>query len=385
VKAVKLRLDGQFEDAFVYMGRLILVTTSGAILIVPLERLVDQLASGRTRRLLRVLFEHNDHMTVRDFIRAADGAEKANKELAALVRAEFSAQVEAEAEVTLRVAYSAPMDLLLYYRRLYFATDQGLFTRDIDFDPPVASPDGRTIRRTEQACLAVSARYGTINASCEGDGLFQAIDEFGWLGPRRNNGMSRIARASRRTSWLRNGFVNYVTNRSITLFETKTQRIPLKPSEDEHDEAGRLAISSVVPSDDEAGVMRQLAEEGIHDRDITHVWSSLNGIFVQSSKGLVFIRLSLEADEQSSSVVRLGQGFGSVIWAGTFGRGTVVETQDSVIAFERHQQLIVESGPVISTRTFPNSIRYRRLVVTVREESVVLTSILNDYMLKLEA
>jgi hypothetical protein len=381
VKRVRLRLEGEYEDAFLYMGRLVLVSVDGKILVVPLARMLDRLASGPARRLLRVLFEHTNHMTVQGLIAAAGSAENANSELAALAVADLSTHPDPESEIDLGLNVTAPLDVLLYYRRLYLATDRGLFSRDIDFDSAVATASGKTSRRTEPGCLAVSARYGTVNASCEEDGLFQSVDEFGWLMPRRDHHMRHIASESRRTSWLHDGFVNYRNNESYSLFTTI--RVPV-PQQDGEEEEEHWAIASVERRINDDRIDRELAAVGISADDIQHVWSSLNGVFVQSQKGLVFVRLPADEDDSESELVRLGAGFESVLWAGTFGRGTVIETDESVVAFENHQQLAVETRPVIATRTFPNSVRYRRIVATVAEDSVVLTSVLRDYMFRLE-
>jgi hypothetical protein len=382
LKPVHLRIEGRYEDAFLYMGRLILVTTSGSILMLPLSRLVNHAATRSTRELFRVLFEHNDRMTVRGLVRATGSAGAANSELRALAQQSLPATADPEAEFAVSSGYFAPLDLLVYYRRLYFATDQGLFTQDVDFDERRAIPVGKASRRTEPACLSVSARYGTINASCEDSGLYQSIDEFGWLGHRSESRMTKAADRSRRTSWLRIGFVNYVSNTSIRLFETKTERVSEKPTDTETDESPRVVISGAVRTN--SNWLNQLARLGVSRHDIQHVWSSLRGLFVQSSKGLYFLGIADEQDEDWS-VVSLGPGFTAVTWAGTFGRGMVVETEREVIAFERNQRLSIQTEAVIATRTFPNSIRYRRIVATVVEEAVVLTSVLNDYMLNIES
>jgi hypothetical protein len=381
VKSVKLRIPGEFEDAFIYMGRLLLLGANATVHSIRLSQLLDRLAAGRRRDLLRVLFERNDNLGAKGLIAAAGTARAANRVLAGLVSEDLIADPKPESEIVLDVDYSVPLDFLVYNRRAYFATDQGLISQDVDFDSSAARRVGISERRTDPACLAVTARFGAVNASCEDNGLFQSLDEFGWLGSPRRRKMTHIADESRRTSWLHEGFVNYTDSHSFSIFDTRLQTIPVTSA----DERERHAVVAIGKSDEDASVRNELQQRDIEPSDVLHLWSSLSGVFVQSKSNLVFVRTRTdETDGHHSKVVSLGRGFQSILWAGTFGRGTIIETDDAVIAFENHQTYVIENQPAIAVKTFPSSRWYRRVVATVLEDEVVLSSVLYDYMLNLE-
>lgn len=388
MKAVRLHIAGAFEDAFVYMGRLLLLTGEGSIQAISMASTLDQVARGRARKALGVLFERNDRMHAKGLIRAAGSAVGSNRELTRLASEAIAVKPVVEAEIKLGIDYTVPLDLLTYYRRVYIATDRGLFSQDLDFDAPSTRGVGSPQRRTEPSCLAVTARYGTVNASCEDDGLFQSVDEFGWLGGADSRVMSKTAQRSRRTSWLNQGFVNYSDGGTLSLFETKTIPVPQKGG-DEHE--GR-AIQSVHESDSAGRSLRERLEAAeLSPRDAIHVWSSLSGLFVQAHDGLFYLKFTNDSEEMDPSspeterqAIRLGGGFSSVLSARTFGRGTVVETDDSVIAFENQQTHVLVEKPAISVRSFPSSRWYRRVIAVVLEDEVLVTSVVRDYMFELE-
>src|SRR5690606_27966272 len=89
MKAVRLHIRGEFDDAFIYMGRLLLLTADRSLLFVRLGATLDAHAKGRARRVLRLLFERNDMMHAKGLIKAAGSASNSNRELSRLTNEEL--------------------------------------------------------------------------------------------------------------------------------------------------------------------------------------------------------------------------------------------------------------------------------------------------------
>ena len=83
-------------------------------------------------------------------------------------------------EVNVRVDGDALLDMLMYYNRLYLATNGGLYSVEpFDAaDPPVGFLDAD--RKVSDACYSASAGLGTIAASCGPKGLRLFFDDLRW-------------------------------------------------------------------------------------------------------------------------------------------------------------------------------------------------------------
>jgi protein associated with RNAse G/E len=65
-------------------------------------------------------------------------------------------------------------------------------------------------------------------------------------------------------------------------------------------------------------------------------------------------------------------------WAGTYGGGIVLDTDEGIVALENHQTLVLEREPAIAVKTYPNSQWYRRLASVITEDGVNLIAMLRD-------
>lgn len=185
MNTVSIFLPGSFEDAQLYMGHLVLFTTDRAAQLVELEPLMSRLETRYPdwRGLLTIMFARNDWLTGgvvsslarNELLRRAlnDATEKLAGSDLELERSD----VDLMTLTGYRQGSNLILDTVFYGSRLYLGTTSGLFDYDIDWQRLAVT---RSRQRIDARCVSAAAEYGAINASCEGDGLFTAYDEFGW-------------------------------------------------------------------------------------------------------------------------------------------------------------------------------------------------------------
>jgi hypothetical protein len=382
MKAIRLHIPGEYEDAFLYMGRLALLTSAGTLQMLPLRALVQRASvSTGARQLLRLFFERNDLLSRSSAVAAAGSEEKHNRLVVRLIDGGISIdEPTVESELALGVNFRVPLDLRIYYRRVYLATDQGLHSMDLDYDSGPVRSTSSASKRTEARCLGIAARHGLIHASCEDAGLWSSIDEFGWLSDNgKPHAFKLSAATSRRVSWLTDGFLNYASPTHPALYTVRTAPVPV-----DGDHAGDTEAVFAI---DRPAAWSDFDRRSTEFRDADFIWSSLNGLFVNSpTRGLIYLRTTRIPDQATPNIAepsRIQRYVPGVAWAGTYGGGVIVETGGGVLALENHQMLRIDDRPVIALKTFPTAVWYKRVAVVVTETDVTLTAIIRDALVAL--
>ena len=204
MRLARLFIPGNFEDAQLYMGHWSPLPPSGWCGCQRSTRRSPESASRLQG--LALCFARNDWMNsgqleiLRKNERLAAAMDAALDEIdggeLALEDGEFYLTplggFEQEADLVL--------DTALYGRRIYLGTTQGLFDYEIDWQQLQVE---RRRQRHEARCVATNPKYGSINASCEEDGLFTGFDEFGWRGAAEEAGaeLEQTEPRSLRTPW----------------------------------------------------------------------------------------------------------------------------------------------------------------------------------------
>lgn len=96
--------------------------------------------------------------------------------------------VDAEAvpylQIEVRFEANALLDLLVFYDRLYLASDGGLLSID-PFDPEDPSRLLRPNQRVADPCYSAAGGLGAVAASCGPEGLRILLDDQRWAGTGR--------------------------------------------------------------------------------------------------------------------------------------------------------------------------------------------------------
>lgn len=382
MKTIRLFLPGEFEDAQLYMGHLLLFTSDGGLRAIELEPLASRLETRyeQWKGLLTLAFARNDWLGGGPVSSLAR-----NPTVAAALNASFDAMAGTvleldEGDVQLHDVggYVQPastvLDSELYARRMYLGTTEGLFHFDLDLDDLVVSP---AHRRIDARCVGTTAEYGTVNASCEAEGLFSGFDEFGWTG--RSAGRAPLVQTAERSvrcAYLGTDIVNYERAVEPELLVAEVEEVDAEP-DDFYARRRKVVTRFHAPSADPAGVITGLERErAVPPDDVQFVWNSSRAFFINTFEHGFFTAV------RTSSGVRFarhGTTSGRVVAVHPFPRGWIVETDFtvSVLASGRLHRLLDDEP--MTVRTFEGSKRYRRLIAVCVEEGLHLISAVGDF------
>lgn len=385
MKVLRLFIPGRFEDVQLYMGHLVAFTEDRDVRLLELEpfatRLGEQYAEWQGIAVLA--FARNDWLSTSQFktMAATPGVSDALRtNLAKLSR--FPLVVEPPAIEPLhglRLRANVLLDTLFYGTRLYVGTDAGFYHVDIDWQ----EKEAREMRkRIDARCVSVSAEYGTVNASCEEDGLFSGYDEFGWRSRgQRNGSLDRTAARSLRTSWLRHDLVNYESTAHAELLRSLVERVEPEgePRPRRREVVTRLGVERI---DLDFLVERLKADEGIEVDEIQFIWNSSTSFFVNTfSRGFYTLVLQETAHTVPSwrvHVRRYSDVPERVVAVHTTAAGWIVETDFRLFLFAAGVLTPLLGEEPLSVRTFAGSKRYRHLIAATVEEGVHLLSLIDD-------
>lgn len=216
MRVVQLLLRGKFEEAWLYMNHVVLLTDDGDVLIASADQL-------RTRILEMTSSSHlaGSALFHSDFIYPSNRLQHiwANR-----LRPTFRFELEALPRLPLEIsldevdwshfgipnAAGTPLDVHIYSRRLFLGSAGGLFSVDIEWGKS-PGPTRKWRKRLENACLNIAAKYGAFVASCGTDGLLTSLEDFDWLSPYglRLGRVRRVRDISQRARWVESSLVNY--------------------------------------------------------------------------------------------------------------------------------------------------------------------------------
>ena len=187
MKLLRLFIPGSYEDAQLYMGHLVAFDTERDVQLIELEHLTAELETRYPawQGVLTLAFARNDWLTgsvIAALARNPILAEALNAgvdQVAGTTLALDEEDVSPSSLYGFKQDADLILDTVFYGSRLYLGTTSGVFHYDIDWQRGVA---GASRKRHDARCVGVTAEYGAVNASCEGDGLFTGYDEFGWRG-----------------------------------------------------------------------------------------------------------------------------------------------------------------------------------------------------------
>lgn len=267
-------------------------------------------------------------------------------------------------EVTVGADTGSVLDMLIYYDRLYLATDGGFFAVDVDLSsgekPRVAAH--RSIRDT---CYAVAGGLGAVAASCGVAGLRLLYDSYHIVEPKAR----KVADLSLRAEIGFGSVVNHMSRSEFEFFAASTQASP----------SGRGRVLTDVRR------VRTQRSDTLPD----YILSDEGGIQLtmwDQSRMLVFedglVRsVSVIATDNERRFNRgrtlVARTPTRIISVSRIGHHLAVETSEDVLVLaegdERPRQ--VSTGPIVSLRSYQKSYRYRRLATATGKSGLWLVGI----------
>ena len=284
------------------------------------------------------------------------------------------------------------LDLLIYNGRMYVGATGGLYHLNIDWKvngEVLIEENSR--KRHDARCMNISARSGTVNASCDSDGLFALIDEFGWVKSGSERTTLKVADKSLTTAWINHDLINYPTYDHPYLFRG---RVGMRDTVGLERESKVVTGFDLQSSDLEYLLTEARTQRSIDTNDeVRYVYNSNNRLFI-ATRDDAFISLSIGFDKKSTIATEQKQEEQLLLKKGAKNRqiqgriisihpckpGTVIETMKSVVIVPNNggESATLLPTEAVLVRTFPRSRRFQNLVVVVVEDGLFLMSVFDE-------
>ena len=392
MKVVSLRFPGNFEDAFLYMGRLITITENHSVRIYDMKNIVSKLQEDEN--LLdapKLLFLRNDLIDQEQFRNQLHNESGKAAFIKAVDKIESrSIQIDEDflesAEWDLNIKADILLDLNIYNRRLYVGTNTGLYHLDLDWESENTTPINKAQKRLEAKCINTTAKFGTVNASCGSEGLFSFLDDFD-LGMNNTRKENHLPEYSLRTAWLNFDVVNYSTPIATTLFKSLKTQFPreiIEPGKNFEEEIWIVTDLEESEFNFNSLFVNSSFRNRIDLKNIQFVYNSSKSLFLCTYDGSLFT-LGLQSDNSSFPKISydrkytgLGSSVSSIHTLGVKKAGIILETDEQVLLFTHGKFIPIFNSEVISIRTFASSKHYKNIVSLTTSNEVVLIAIFDE-------
>jgi hypothetical protein len=373
VTSLSVLIEGNYVDAYLYGGLLLVWDDKGRLLIVNTETLADAVVES--------------HSVSRSIARAAFVDNKLLDKPGALTRARKVAMPKIRngdgAVMHLRAHEMHPsyfsvaddahvLDLMATYNSLFISTDDSLLS--VPFGPFEV---GDVVKRFPHRCLSTSQRWGAVSASCAERGAWVLLEEVGEAKGSARKTEQIDEKVSIRHAWLGSTLLSFDESNSIDLFKAvvptrKGERRRMRGfiSPDEFEDPEYLWWSS--PEWDPIGI------------EHTDFVTTFTGLLVAAGDGIVrATRVSLwtGAPEPVGEPLSITESDDRVLSVVDTVGGFVLETDEklSYLSIEDEETLLARE--TISLRSYQRSKRYRRMVTATVDGGLLVTALLGDHLL----
>ncbi|MFJ7302386.1 hypothetical protein [Streptomyces sp. NPDC099088] len=388
---VKLNVPGDWRDAWLYKGTLLLWSRHGKIFSLSLDRIAKEASRSQypgVAAALRYAILRNDWkvssafrelMEVPDIRKAFMGCfDDADGVLEISIEAE---PWEMDGSENLGYVY----DTCIYANRIYQATSDGLF--ESLFNPEYSEDLLELSQSLDFATFAVTARYMCVNASAKERGLwFSPVV----LGPKNSNSTSvdalQVADYSAYASFAGRNLLNYTEDRAPSFL--KAHDVKMRATDNAQYE------EYVVTGFDDEVQIASLAGKAVNSRkkitfdgrsgddeseQVEVIGNSNHRLLVASGEGVTVVNIA--AFSGSGITMMRDRSFrvpldsleaGEILSTSPLKSGFVVEKFDSVDVVTHHGAFEIYNKPVGRVRTFGKSLRHQDVVAVTGETSMSL-------------
>ncbi len=271
------------------------------------------------------------------------------------------------------------LDLKIYGQNLILGTRQGVFEASINFLNEETSLKRKLSRVFDSKCTHLSAKAGEVFISSV-DGLFRSTY---WSDKNRLTVEKKsLESTSLKTNWHAYNLVNFKDSTKFRFYCNRTEKV-VGESLFAQDE-GEATMMRINEFGFKQFVSDSYFSNTINLDDILFVFNSNTNVFVVFKNGTFknygislgnndekdFQAIAHEYSLPALNVAELGKPLNAL----TVPTGTLVEFFDRVILAKKGLH-IIENQAVSSMRTYPNSVRYRNIITTFKEDSLTITAL----------
>lgn len=386
MKTLKLHIEGNFQDGYLYGGQLFLIENSGRIQSISLLTLLASNFKYGTEEFnfLELALTRNDwfiNYQGKSIFNITDFKAAFNKLWKKYSKIDYSIKLPHD-EIKDHDEIGTPpvFDFQLYGMRLYVGNRDGLYEAPISIDRNVKLNKPLT-RVFDARTTQISAKSGSIMISSNTEGLFH-----GRLSQYENDLEvleKPIKNKSIRTSWTGYDLINYEDHKHfdylVNDYSKTDERQYLYSRGDESSQ--KISIDKI--GEKTISLESLIKNLNFKEDDIVYSFNSSRSCFFFLKSG-EFINTYFKKDSQnddvklSANLFRLPNGLKSnnkilkPISTKIVPGGCIIEYFDKVVLVQNGKKILLESKPVTAIKTFPQSLRYKNMVAIFDGEGVSL-------------
>jgi hypothetical protein len=261
---------------------------------------------------------------------------------------------------------TAVNDMMMYYDKLFLSADSGLFQLDI-FDPDQRRPQNNPIRaghRTNGPCFTAAAGLGAVAASCGDNGLYILFDVIN--DNEHELDAKRVSDLSVRSEIGWGAVVNHRSGEELEFLSGTISRTGKRP---------HLSAVETVAITGREGLIANVASPQDYRSNFT-LWDRGR---LATFLGGQALSLSVTKNADGTRAIRHANTIAHyntlapiVVSVARAGSCFAMETPENLIIASKASLIAVDTGPIISMRTFPRSRRYTRLIMATTADGLWL-------------
>jgi len=387
----RMFFPGEFDEAYIYMQKLLLFNADGSLFYVDLDhvsRYLEERYDTNVKSIPTHLFARNDWLTGERFESMFTNVFLRNTFLDALGR--FPDDIEMDTDKFVHSIGDTNikdlLDVTIYNRRVYMGTDNGTFHLDLEWKKNEVEIDAEPEKRHDAMCTQVNAKYGSVSISCGDDGLFTRFDDFGRLGDSYRSLIDwrEVTDKSLRTSWLFEDLLNYTSATEPVLFRVRRSDKELT------DTAARTREKVAVGFEGNPTELDYLLGGVTNNQALFQQQQSLlflhntSKTFLAQTQERTLFEIPVKHEKDQVSLVAsqpkyLSGNLSSRILDVTSVRhNLILELYDSVQLLTGGQIYRLVEGEALSIKSYPYSKRFQNLMTVVVETGVYVVSLFDE-------
>ena len=388
MRTATVHIPGDFEDAYLYMGWLVVVTAERSLRFYKLDDIVAAVGelAPSSQYVAELMFRHNEWLTGAQFaslMRTPSAAQNILDQFALFPKPHFeiSPTIQFE-EQDVRIGTNVVLDCLVYNRQVYIGSKDGLFSALVDWDAEAPVLPARFDRRLDRRCISLTGRFGAVVASCGDDGLLWSAEDAYRDDEHHSPQWTSAENKSIRARWLSNGIINYQTAVTPNLLDIRKARTHERLADD----PGERVVTAI--GEERTPLLGFLLSEiqrsasTVYDeRLVQYIFNSETGLFLFTFDGH-FFAVDIKIRKNRVPILKFShtyKGAGTkILSAASTQLGAVLETSDRIWHFANGDWTLVFESSAISVRTFPNSKNCHNLISVTTEDGVYLVGVFDE-------
>jgi hypothetical protein len=381
MQSIKISIEGDYWDSYIYMGRLYLWTFNNDLLIVNWNQLVSSLFSKTEDEFISDIFI-SSHSFHNESISKILKIQKVNTIISSLFQKFSNKELIITAEDIQKFLYkkqkspfkSLTSDLEIFNKKIYAATEDGLFSsaahRSLNEKYLVSS---RPQKLWDNRLFSINASgFGQISLSGGDTGLYEYNNN-------EENIVQDLKKIDENIIQISESHSTFSNYSFISLYNSSTiGKAELELFNWNNINTNKKYIRKFSRKFTEEQIFKTSSESGLS-------WGRQDKIYRADEEGgleVVSFNNSDEEENYFSNVKRihLQKWKGKVLGGGVSHIGTIVECENALVVLHDNDRFTNIQGSATKWRTFPRAKNYFNQLHVIQDNSLEIYAFYNDFL-----